>query len=92
MLYPAIIAGWLTCLYLGTMMCRLAARSDRSQARALAEWVRSSYFTGAIELAGAAPERQGPDELLPLPAERPGDDDRASVGARSAHGVYDWPP
>jgi hypothetical protein len=42
-----IPVAWLAILAFGVTMFRLAARSDRCQAAALAEWVTTSYFAGA---------------------------------------------
>jgi hypothetical protein len=40
---------WLAILSFGVAMCRLAGRSDDSQAAALAEWLATNY-SAALEL------------------------------------------
>ncbi len=66
-LYLIIPAVWLAVAYFGLMMCRLAARSDRSQALALAEWVTTSYFAGSGELPGGSCHEQSSSRLLRPP-------------------------
>jgi hypothetical protein len=66
-LYLLIPAAWLAVVYFGLMMCRLAARSDRSQAQALAEWVTKSYFAGSGEIAGGLRHEQSAPQLLRAP-------------------------
>lgn len=50
MLFFLIPIAWLTVIYFGLMMCRLAGHSDRLHAAALAEWIRTSYFAGSSKL------------------------------------------
>jgi len=57
-LFFLIPVAWLAVLLFGVTMCRLAAHSDRSQAMALAEWVRTSYFARPGELPGRTPAEQ----------------------------------
>jgi hypothetical protein len=39
--------AWSVVVLFGLTMCRLGARSDRLQAVAVAEWIRTTYFAGS---------------------------------------------
>jgi hypothetical protein len=67
MLLLLIPLAWLAILCFGLTMFRLAARSDRSQTVALAEWIRASYFAGSGELPGNELTEQVPIEPLHEP-------------------------
>ena len=55
MLFIVIALAWLAAVLLGLTMFRLAALSDRFQARALAEWMRSHRAL----MGSASPEQTG---------------------------------
>ncbi|MBA3809178.1 MAG: hypothetical protein H0X28_12435 [Solirubrobacterales bacterium] len=71
MLILLILIAWLAAVSFGLTMFRLAARSDRCQAAALAEWLRTIYFNGSGE-------RQGPARITKTSFDRLRDSRRAA--------------
>lgn len=63
-LFFIVPVAWLAVICFGLMMCRLAARSDRLYAAALAEWIRASYFAGSGKAASENRAEQGAVDAL----------------------------